>query len=72
MLSFSRRTGKKVPDQLERPSLNEKAEPPILEILACHLDGLQRFKRWQGDGCMQFHPKDETSGSGKQVHMTSL
>jgi hypothetical protein len=64
--------GKKVPDQLERPSLNEKAEPPILEILSSHLDGMQRFKRSQGDGCMQFHRVDETGGPWKQADMTSL
>jgi hypothetical protein len=42
------------------------------KILTSHIDGMQRFKRFQGDGCMQFHPVDETGGSWKQVDMTSL
>jgi len=71
VLSFSHRTGMK-PDQLERPSLNEKAEPRFWKILTSHIDGMQRFKRSQGDGCMQFHPVHETGGPWKQVVMTSL
>jgi hypothetical protein len=72
VLSFSHRTGKKAGSAGAAVFKRESRTADFGKILTSHIDGMQRFKRSQGDGCMQFHPVHETGGPWQQVEVTSL